>query len=1031
MSVDKKAIIDQVTALKISELSPPKGWEVVFGDIKNLDRTTTSAPPSEADNKKDADKAEYIVVFKKTECATGKGKENEKENNDKNNDNDNKLKSDSSKNSEANGIATDQKSSEEVFRIKYIVIVKERANFITNKGASHFQEPRHCLYLFMDNPDVSVTFNTASQNFLAQCYDSAPETLSYALRNYNSIHLLTEQQVIPSKGLKMIGYGLGDMTEFMSKRFFNHIVKIAMLNEVEAKFFLNVCGHKPLGVAEEMLIAKLNAFCSSKQYDEAIKIAQRIHKKSIENNKRLGRLVSSSFDSDLTLPLDDANALFDLGTELTSISPQHAYKAFEAITKHSPFYIEAQGKLALLAISFVKDPNLHTTSRRLYREAAMKFLFSSLINFNSLAANMNLIMHLWAEHAGFDDLETRKFIGDFCAEESISNDTAIDQLLFLCDYLYALKHPDESKLISSFDTDRKNHYDRSHVTQAASSLLDLSGPFPSSAPPKVNLKKRLIRLEEEGWHIAKGDLNTFSANKDCKDSVVFEKKLRNEIAAQPNTTLSSSAQVNEFDSKEKQDISGTFTHFVFANATRLYHRKDLDRNVTIGDPAFTVILFFATEDSHALKSTSEEFEALKRKIGDLHYYSPQHFSDVDFMQHNNSISRKKYLVVRVGDMRQIAIEELFNFLWKSGLISQKEARYFKKMGASKPVSIKELALSKQMNLALEKKEYDEAITIARQVHLDSIAENRRKKIIHGDFEDLFTTESLFLDDATALYDLGLRLSSISPSHACKALGFISENSLLYLVAQEHLCHLGLLTRPGSMDLISHTNGCKESEEEQVRLRCQRAKTIKHLYRKEDLNGPEVDRLLLNYIEVHSGFEPMDPTNRLFTESALAVKYDVIVAQGFIKIFLILVNKIYQLKQKEPDCSNAGVVAGVASGAVSGMANGAASVVSAGVAAGASVSAAAGVLADSTADRKTSGDAINANIKGTAPQSNFGPVLNGYHNKSAVGINPGSAASTTAAMTTAAAAAATATLVTTNIGTGSLSDDDEPSSPAKP
>lgn len=214
--------------------------------------------------------------------------------------------------------------------------------------------------------------------------------------------------------------------------------------------------------------------------DSAVNTAAEIHRATIEENRSQGL-----FDKDVsTSPLEDSDAGLELGKQILLLSPFHAFKAFQLITRNSLYFSRASECMASTAIDLAYTATSEK-KRRKYRAIALKALFD-------VNDQLDMFLIFLELHAGYENLGGKGLFATLKAQkvQEWSMGLNIQILLILCDKLCELSKltkknhsPEVAGQITSSNSSAKTQADRK-TTMAA---LSMGAASSSSSSPNMAL----------------------------------------------------------------------------------------------------------------------------------------------------------------------------------------------------------------------------------------------------------------------------------------------------------------------------------------------------------------------------------------------------------------------------------------------------------------------------------------------------------------------------------------------------------------
>ncbi len=195
------------------------------------------------------------------------------------------------------------------------------------------------------------------------------------------------------------------LREPMADRFFEALIDENIISKEDAKIFKAICGHRDPSKEEMELRIRIQEYLKKAQdsqnfkyYDEIIRTLKTIHYSAVSE------IQERSFEQD-SAPMDDVTLAYEVGEELTAISPPHAIAAFRILVVFSPLYHQAQDQIAQLLFGLSCDLKKSEVLRRGYQQAAIQHLckLKNMDEHQRLQLCTLLAMHAGSMSSGLDN----------------------------------------------------------------------------------------------------------------------------------------------------------------------------------------------------------------------------------------------------------------------------------------------------------------------------------------------------------------------------------------------------------------------------------------------------------------------------------------------------------------------------------------------------------------------------------------------------------------------------------------------------
>lgn len=202
---------------------------------------------------------------------------------------------------------------------------------------------------------------------------------------------------------------------------------------------------------------------------------------------------------------------------------------------------------------------------------------------------------------------------------------------------------------------------------------------------------------------------------------------------------------------------------------------------------------------------------------------------------HDRLSGVSHITIDVESMPEHFAADFFAFLERETDLSEKASSYFRSLAGHKPASVLETNALKAIELAIQSKDYNEALNIARKTHAASIEENLKLGRVHAIYDNQGNLNDFYLDAAKIASHLHLRLLPISLKYAYKALEILRENSPYFKEAQEKMANM----------LLHNIGGDAAYQKEHPSLADVR-KAREHLILSDKMSDPNTMELALQH-----------------------------------------------------------------------------------------------------------------------------------------------------------------------------------------
>lgn len=314
-------------------------------------------------------------------------------------------------------------------------------------------------------------------------------------------------------------------------------------------------------------------------------------------------------------------------------------------------------------------------------------------------------------------------------------------------------------------TDTKTEIDKNTVDAVTAVAVDAIATAVVKEIEDIPRKKIPLPINNEyEWIITHGDLDLLASN-NKNEVVVFKKKILKEKddipAANAQPPVAANVALAEPDVKEAQEKIPLLDDIIVGNC-QTYSSKgvEYERHECKASSIY-ILITFKDDDYNIIKNLSIEF-LTRIPIFNAAVPDPNHIQIL--------IGDTPHICHATNFYREELVQASFEFWVEKGILSKADADYFMKICGHKPITSSEQNRMHIIDTALAAESYDEVITELQVIHAEAIKENQEKNVFLATFS---------FDHATAAYDIGQKLSILSPLHALKAFAILNEGSPIY------------------------------------------------------------------------------------------------------------------------------------------------------------------------------------------------------------------------------------------------------------
>lgn len=664
--------------------------------------------------------------------------------------------------------------------------------------------------------------------------------------------------------------------------------KQGFFSEADADYFMKIAGYRASPYNEKEGMIKISKAITSRNYDTVLTELKALHEESIQVSRDSGIFFGADEESEQAIYFDPCPAAYEIGNKLLTLSPLHAFKAFDIFTKGSPYY---EIKL-VIAITFAERIlNLKRLDPAVLTET-IRFLLSSMKKTTAgpegVGRAFNLMFKLMEQLSG----NTNNLLREIMDLKELSDlmPTLADNIITIANRLYELKSG------MALEQSTKEKSDTSSNTKSSAASLTATGISTGTAasgteaaavsikPASTNgsnlvVDSKIPHDKTDASALPPSTMPTLPKHWKMNPLCDWKKFLEDTTHTQSIILFKETPSV---DTKEHSEVQKTgsplsnlsFNILLIIRLKETYYDHAEHQTKEKGEPILNLILLApdSTMSKHGIASLPQNIIIQlinthdKLKALDLFESSDDFiFNHARFIHSSpDQIGGTRVLGLRTGAMRQDLADMAFSFL--QTFLGEELTHFIQELTKPwvKPIPLQETTLRKTIEETIKVvddlnsliamaqapgknqniKEAEE-LKQKRNVVLDSICQDA--KTIHDWIRTENQARGLLishemthypLDACEIALELGKAFSEISPEHAYRVLDIMNPGSIYFDEAQ-------VLMVPIAID-FAVSAGTKEKQ------RYYREKALRHLL-KENSDY----QIFLQFLKIHAGDEGIE------------------------------------------------------------------------------------------------------------------------------------------------------------------------------
>ena len=447
--------------------------------------------------------------------------------------------------------------------------------------------------------------------------------------------------------------------------------------------------------------------------------------------------------------------------------------------------------------------------------------------------------------------------------------------------------------------------------------INSSHPRPTTAP--------------EGWVLKEGDVSKLY-DKDTEKAVVVFERAPMQVANPSDQKAKDESKTVQEQSKVEEAFAGEFTQQLLFDKKQMEKAKLL-RVVFIKNKTpqnlFSIYFLFgdASIKNIASRERTKQFlqsavrhnpsEDQVRKLGYSWMVQGDHsdcYRGLQVLDLENFILKPDEILTpwmrghNTIKLQESSLDEIFECYVKMKMLNENEAHHFQSMCLFQEVPAEEEQVRQEIKAALEIREYEKAVTVAKRFY-EMVINSKIERVMQEDSESFGYFHPYALVQSRIAIELGEALEGISPKHSIEAFEIITkpfkpknaDNARIASPFEKYASEKILMILESQLQLAIPETG-HETEETSA----QREQLIRKRFRAFvddwEANGNDLFGRACMYLDFHMGSSMGGKDSRLLQQAKVVSQkagfgFDSLDSTDtYLSVIIPMANEIYRLRQ---------------------------------------------------------------------------------------------------------------------------------------